>query len=105
MSPIINSFVYRKKVRDHYEYYYVNLFTEKVKRLSEDLADFVQADDEVTLTYFEELTDDKYSVIPFVTYHLILNNAPANASVFTLDDLIVTAYKAADIYLKSKDLS
>ena len=101
----INSFIYRKKDKYDYQYYYVNFFTEKALELSSQVSGFIHADDEVTLTNVEDLPDQKYKILPISTFALTVGGHAMDAGKMTVDQLIDCAYKAAKITLERDKLS
>lgn len=99
-SPKINSFIYRKKHKYGYQYFYVDLITEKQKELSSQVEGFIHADDEVTLTDIENLGDGKYKVLPVAVSNITFDGSPIPAASITVDSLIDIVLRAAALTLK-----
>jgi hypothetical protein len=104
-KPLINAFIYRKSIKYGHKYYYVDFITEKKTELSVDAEWTVQADENVTLANIQKLGKDQYLIKPIMTYTLYMMNKPIGAHELTLDELVISAYKAAQTYLETSHLS
>lgn len=100
-KPIINSLMYRKPIKYGFKYYYINFFTEKVAELDNEVSQFVQRDDEVTLANIESLPGSKLKITPRFTYALTSYNDSIAAHTLSLDQLIVASYEASSVFLKT----
>lgn len=104
-KQLINAFIYRKPVKYGHKYYYIDFVKEKRTELAVDAEWTVQADENVTLANIQDLGKDQYMIKPIMTYTLYMMNKPIGAHELTLDELVISAYKAAQTYLETSHLS
>jgi hypothetical protein len=110
-KPIINSFIYRKKVKYGYSYFAVDLITEKVIHLSNEIESFITSDYEIVLTDIAPLDNQKYKIlplhrgkipIPLASVDVLFDGREIAAASLTKDELITVAFKAAKIFIDLK---